>query len=246
MEAARSQRAMQYPNSWKQFAYGYWAKGHIQTRLNEWLPKLFGYHMLKLGGLSCELDTKLSNIPHQVAVDKSNTGRNIEAENNALPFIAKAFDVCIIANQLDYTDDPHRLLREIDRVLIDDGYLIITGVNPCSLMGIGRVFPWRKNTLPWNGRMFSPPRVRDWLGLLNYQIIESTCFGLVPNTKNRWYFAWLESQFATVLPLVGSLYFIVACKRTYPLNPIQPQWQRKKRLIPAQGLGCAMYHCDWL
>jgi hypothetical protein len=26
--------------------------------------------------------------------------------------------------------DPHRLLREVDRVLIDDGWLILSGFNP--------------------------------------------------------------------------------------------------------------------
>ena len=80
--------------------------------------------MLKLGGLSCELDSQISNIPHQVSLDKANPLRNIEAKNNELPFISKAFDVCIMANQLDYTEDPHRLLREIDRIMIDDGYLL--------------------------------------------------------------------------------------------------------------------------
>ena len=34
---------------------GPWVLESIQTRLDEWCPKLFGYHMLKLGGLSCEL-----------------------------------------------------------------------------------------------------------------------------------------------------------------------------------------------
>ena len=238
MKAARSQRTMQYPTRWDEFAYGDWAKKYLQTCIDDWLPKLFGFHMLKLGGLSCELDSTMSNIPHQVSVDKCNASRNIEAENNALPFISKAFDVCIIANQLDYTDDPHRLLREIDRVLIDDGHLIITGVNPCSLMGVGRVFPWRKNTLPWSGRMFSPSRVHDWLGLLNYEIIDSCCVGLLPSHKNRWYFNWLETSCCAVLPFIGSLYFIVACKRTYPLNPIHPVWKIKKGLAPVHGLSC--------
>ncbi|MGF1707836.1 methyltransferase domain-containing protein [Enterovibrio baiacu] len=232
MKPARSQRPLEYPYTWDQFAHGEWACAHIQTRLDEWLPKMFGYHMLKLGGLSCELVSGHCNIQHQVCIDKLNPLRNVESENYDLPFVDKAFDVCVLANQLDYSDDPHRLLREIDRVMIDDGYLVITGVNPSSIMGVGRLIPWRKNRMPWNGRMFTPLRVRDWLGVLNYEIVELSCFGLIPATKHRTCGVWFENACSGLLPAIGSLYFIVARKRTYPLKPIKPEWKLRKRLSP--------------
>ncbi|WP_016960040.1 methyltransferase domain-containing protein [Enterovibrio norvegicus] len=188
--------------------------------------------MLKLGGLSIELTSGHCNIHHQVCIDKLNPLRNVESESYELPFVDKAFDVCILANQLDYSDDPHRLLREIDRVMIDDGYLVISGVNPSSLMGIGRIIPWRKNQLPWNGRMFSPLRVRDWLGLLNYELVEMSCFGLIPVTKHRTCGVWFENACSGLLPAMGSLYFIVARKRTYPLKLIKAKLKLKKQLSP--------------
>ncbi len=232
MKPARSQRPIDYPYTWEQFAHGEWVCSLIQNRLDEWLPRLFGYHMLKLGGLSCELETLPCSISHQIFLDKLNPLRNLEADSYELPFIAKAFDTCLLANQLDYMDDPHRLLREIDRVMIDDGYLIISGVNPSSLMGIGRLIPWRKNTLPWNGRMFTPLRVRDWLGVLNYEIMEISCFGLIPETKQRTCGVWFENAFSDLLPAFGSVYFIVARKRAYPLTRMKSSWLPKKQLSP--------------
>ena len=52
-----------------------------------------------------------------------------------LPFLDKSADVCVLAHNLGYSSDPHRLLREADRVLIEDGWLIISGFNPLSLLG---------------------------------------------------------------------------------------------------------------
>ncbi len=232
MKPARSEKPLKYPVSWKEFDHGNWAKSQIQMRLDEWLPKLFGYHLLKLGGLSCELSTQHTNIQHQVGVDLSSNKYDVCAEYFELPFINKAFDSCLLINQLDFCQDPHRLLREIDRVIIDDGYLIISGVNPSSLVGIGQFIPRRKQRFPWNGRMFSPLRVIDWLGLLNYQVLDYSCFGLIPVTKERAYVAWLEHLFSDFAPAIGSLYFIVARKRTFPLNPIKRRWQLKKQLSP--------------
>ncbi len=40
---------------------------------------------------------------------------------------------------LAYSHDPHWLLREVDRVLIDDGWLIISGFNPFSLLGMAKL-----------------------------------------------------------------------------------------------------------
>ena len=236
MTPTRSQRPLHYPTSWEHFAYGEWAKTHIQMRLDEWLPKLFGYHMLKLGGLSCELATHACHIAHQVNVDLSNPLRNIVAENEKLPFFSKVFDACLIANQLDYTDDPHCLLREIDRLMMDDGYLIITGVNPTSVMGLGKMLPWRKSSLP--EQMYSPLRVGDWLSVLNYQVIETACFGLWPTEKHWFGGNWLEISASGLAPALGSLYFIVARKRTYPLKPIKPAWQRAKSFVPARANYC--------
>ncbi len=207
-------------------------RAHVQAQLDEWLPRLFGYHMLKLGGLSCELTTGYCNIRHQVHVDLKNPVRNMEAELHHLPFTDKAFDVCILANQLDFCQDPHRLLREIDRVMIDDGYLIVSGVNPASIMGVGALLPWRKNKMPWNGRMFTPYRIRDWLGVLNYQVMETTCIGLFPSTKNRTWGAWMEGALMPGLSGLASMYFIVCRKRTYPLKPIKPKWKVRKGLAP--------------
>ncbi len=232
MKPARSRKKLEKPHSWSQLKNGQWVSESIQTRLDEWCPKLFGYHLLKLGGLSCELSTCNSTIQHQVNLDIHNPLHNVIASSYDLPILEKSIDVVILSHQLDYVDDPHRLLREVDRVMIDDGYLIITGFNPVSLTGLASTMPWRKNNFPWSGRMFTPNRIKDWLSVLNYQVVDASSYALFPFQRNRTFWTWLENGIGEWASPFGSLYFIVARKRTYPLKPIKPHWKLKRKLTP--------------
>ena len=232
MKPARSEKKLETPHSWSQMKNGQWVCESIQTRLDEWCPKLFGYHMLKLGGLSCELASCNCNIQHQVHLDIQNPLHTVIADSGELPFLERSIDAVIVTHQLDYCNDPHRMLREVDRVLIDDGYIILTGFNPLSLTGLASFLPWRKRSLPWSGRMFTPNRIKDWLGVLNYQVVECDQYALFPMQKYRPLWTWLENGLGDYGRVFGSLYFIVARKRTYPLKPIKPHWRFKRRLSP--------------
>lgn len=232
MKPAHSKRKLENPYSWSQLKNGQWVSDSIQTRLDEWCPRLFGYHLLKLGGLSCELTSFNCNIQHQVSVDRHNPLHNVIADGQDLPFVEKSFDAVILAHQLDFCNDPHRLLREVDRVMIDDGYIIISGFNPISFIGLASFMPWRKNDLPWSGRMFTPARVKDWLSILNYQVIECDSYALFPMQNCRTMWTWLENGIGDWANVFGSAYFIVARKRTYPLKPIKPHWRLKRKLTP--------------
>ncbi len=232
LKPARITQKIEQPHSWQQLGNGQWVFDGIQMRMDEWSPKLFGYHMLKLGGLSCEVNTSLCTIPHQVNLDQTNPLHSVIADPFDLPFLEKSFDVVLLSHQLDYCQDPHRLLREVDRVMMDDGYLIVTGFNPISFSGLASLMPWRKNNLPWSGRMFTPSRVHDWLGLLNYQVIHCDRYAVYPNAKQRAVWTWMENISTRLAGPFGSLYFIVARKRTYPLKPIKPHWRLKRRFVP--------------
>ncbi len=232
MKPARIQKSFEQPYSWQQLKNGQWVCESIQTRLDEWCPKLFGYHMLKLGGLSCEFSTLNCNIKHQVNLDIENPLHSVVADAYDLPFIEKSIDSVVLTHQLDYCSDPHRLLREVDRIIIEDGYLIITGFNPFSLVGLASFLPWRKNNLPWSGRMFTPNRIRDWLGVLNYEVVHCDQYALFPYKRPALLVSWLENGLGNIATPFGSVYFIVAKKRTYPVRPIKPHWKLKRRLSP--------------
>ncbi|SUC20518.1 Methyltransferase domain [Proteus mirabilis] len=80
-------------------------------------------------------------VSHQVNVTTTTTNTDVMASLNYLPFENKSVDVCLMAHVLDYSADPHWLLREADRVLVDDGWIILSSFNPISLLGIGKCTP---------------------------------------------------------------------------------------------------------
>ncbi|OAN18752.1 SAM-dependent methyltransferase [Photobacterium jeanii] len=232
MKPARTLKPIEAPSTWAQVKHGEWMADQLQAQLDEWCPKLFGYHMLKLGGLSCELASGHCNIQHQVCIDQYNPLHNLIADPLNLPFIEKSFDACLLAHQLDYCNDPHRLLREVDRVMVDDGYLIISGCNPVSWLGVKGLLPWNRKKYPWCGQMFMPMRIEDWLGVLNYEVVYSEQFAVLPATRHLMCSTWVESALAEHLPSLAGLYFIVARKRTYPLKPIKPTWKLRRQFTP--------------
>ena len=67
-----------------------------------------------------------------------------------LPFEAQSVDLIVMPHTLEFTSDPHRLLREAERVLMPEGQLIILGFNSLSLWGA------RQSLGKMTGRPFVP------------------------------------------------------------------------------------------
>ncbi len=140
-------------------------------------------------------------------------GLQVIADAYQLPFAAKSVDACLLAHTLSYADDPHRMLREVDRILIDDGWLVISSFNPFSLLGLGKLVPGLRHRQPYVSRMFTQMRLLDWLSLLNYEVLHQSRFHVLPWHRKGGKFL------CTHLPALGCMSVIVARKRTLPLTP---------------------------
>ena len=145
---------------------------------------------------------------------------------DALPFDASSLDLVVLPHALELARDPHRTLREVERVLVPEGRVLIIGFNPASLwgtrQGLGRMRrrlglgPEHGLFLPRAGEFIGYRRLRDWLRLLSFEV-ESGRFGcyIPPVTSARWLqrFAWMENAGDRWWPVFGALYYIVAVKR---------------------------------
>lgn len=159
---------------------GEYYRAALEQQLQPWWPKLFGFHLLKIGSLSAELTTDKCAISHQVNVGMSGAALQVRADVYQLPFAAKSVDACLLAHSLPYADDPHRMLREVDRILVDDGWLVISAFNPFSLLGLAKLVPRLRQRQPYASRMFTQMRLLDWLSLLNYEVLCQTRFHVLP------------------------------------------------------------------
>ena len=244
MKPALAFRQPHYPKSWQDLPNGGAILAAIETSLQPWWQKFFGYHLLKIGALSNEISCQQSHIKHHVsccvereADDQEGTKTDIIGELDDLPILEHSVDVCLLSHVLEFSLDPHHVIREANRVLIPNGYLVITGFNPFSLAGLNRFIPYRKKQTPWDENFFSPMRVKDWLHLMGFEIIaderslHSSLVGKVSEHSVANYWRKFANNYLTSL---GSVYVIIAKKRVLPLTPIKPKWQIRAQFNPVK------------
>ncbi|SFC14222.1 class I SAM-dependent methyltransferase [Pseudoalteromonas denitrificans] len=241
MKPALSFQYAPKPQSWQEFPHGDHLQNEIEQKISKWLPRIFGYHFLKLGDLSGQLDTQACCIKHQICVAPECNRAGVLAEIDELPFAEHSVDGCLLSHCLEYYSDPHHILRETQRVLLPGGYIILTGFNPFSFCGLARLLPFSRQKLPWSGRFFTPARVKDWLNLLGFEIINDEKFiysSLARGSRLSRFEPWKDFCQQYFKP-IGSVYMIVARKRVSPLTPIKPKWHaRPPQFAPAvKGVG---------
>ncbi|KQN63019.1 MULTISPECIES: methyltransferase domain-containing protein [unclassified Erwinia] len=223
MKPAKTRQIRPVPTQWAQMPCGEFYRDALSHHLQPTLAKLYGFHLLKIGSLSAEIATDACGISHQVNVGESGDNLQVIASPLSLPFESKSVDACLLAHTLAWSSDPHRILREVDRVLIDDGWMIISGFNLFSVLGVGKLIPGVHRKMPWNSRMFTTLRLLDWLSLLNYEVVQRSGFQVLPWSRQG------GKVISTHLPALGCMHMIVARKRTFPLtrNPAKRSAARR-------------------
>jgi SAM-dependent methyltransferase len=238
MKPALAFREPQFPSTWQALPNGEIIRKTIELTLAPWWQKFFGYHLVKLGALSCEINSVGSTIKHQINLSTNHLGSDVIADIDDLPLQAQSVDVCLLSHVLEFSIDPHHVVREANRILIPNGYLVITGFNPLSLAGLNRFIPYRRQNTPWDAHFFSPLRIKDWLHLMGFEIITDQRF-LPTSLTGKLSEQSLTSpwhNFANrYLTTFGSVYIIIAKKRVLPLTPVKPIWQIQTSFEPVKA-----------
>ena len=242
MKPALAFRQPHYPNSWQDLPDGELILEEINRQLSPWWYKFFGYHLLKIGTLSGAINSEECSIRNQVTLSTSKMIGDVMADIDDLPFLEHSVDVSILSHALEFALDPHHVVREANRVLIPNGYLVLTGFNPISLAGLNKLIPHRRKQSPWNERFFSPMRVKDWLHLMGYEILsDQRCIhstlgsNTLENKSGENGFSQHWQRFADkYFSNLGSVYVIIAKKRVLPLTPIKPKWKLQPAFRPGK------------
>ena len=213
--------------------------------LDESLPDLFGYFLLQCGCPEIKAETgagkwlKSSRVSTQICLDYDiNQGVNCQTNLAHLPVKSDSIDIIILPHVLDFSIEPHQVLREAERVLIAEGHIVILGFNPWSVWNIVRLFLFWTKQAPWNARFLAASRVMDWLALLGFDVVQCKGYFYQPPvqseslSKKMGFFGNVIQRF---LPKFGAGYVLVARKRVETLTPIRPRW-RSRRQVVANGL----------
>ncbi|MDY7544888.1 class I SAM-dependent methyltransferase [Glaciimonas sp. CA11.2] len=157
-----------------------------------------------------------------------------------LPFASQSLDLVVLPHVLEFAAEPHQVLREVERVLIPEGQVIICGFNPASLWGIrqstGRLSG--AHFLPQNAEFISLLRLKDWLKLLNMEVNRGR-FGCYapPCATAKWLnrFSFMEKAGNRWWPYFGATYIVQAIKRVKGMHLIGPAFS-KKAIKAANGV----------
>jgi SAM-dependent methyltransferase len=211
---------------------------------------VFGYRALQLG--LAGLDTLHNNrMPHRWLAHSSGlalreavtaqAGRSaMVTDFDALPFAENSLDLVTLPHALELCPDPHGTLSEVQRVLIPEGRVIISGLNPASLWGLRqrRTQVYRRLGLsgtyvPGSHEWIGYWRLRDWLRLLSFEV-ESVRFGCYrPSLENPVWLdrmAWLDRVGRRWWPIFGGVYFVVAVKRVRGMKLMSQAWKQAPKI----------------
>jgi SAM-dependent methyltransferase len=209
---------------------------------------IFGYHALQMG--LPELDVLQANrMPHKwLALSEAQAAESLLKPDlicdfSALPFEENSLDLVVLPHSLELNVDPHTTLREVERVLVPEGKVVICCLNPASLWGLRqrRAHVYRRLGfgelyLPDAGDFIGYWRLRDWLRLLSFEVETSSfgCYRPALSTE-KWLerFSWMDAVGERSWPIFGAVYFIVAVKRVRGVRMIEPAWRRARRVATA-------------
>ena len=247
---------------WLQSPPGRYLLDWEQAQLDHTVTDLFGFHALQLG-LPDLAGLRANRMPHRwVASDSPrqpellrlpeadgllstlmplDAGSALHCDFDALPFPNQSLDLVLLPHTLELARDAHDTLREVERVLVPEGRVVIVGFNPTSLWGLRQqVGQWRQRLggdsplyLPSAGEFIGYRRVRDWLRLLGFEV-ERGRFGCwrppLRSEAGLARFGWMEAAGARGWPVLGAVYMVEAVKRVRGMRLVG--LARRQKLTP--------------
>jgi len=203
--------------------------------VEEALDGIFGEEMLQLGhwgGARTFLRFSRTHRTTLIAEEVSDDAPSAVGQLHRLPVASDSIDSVLLPHTLDYSDRPHAILREVDRVLRSDGHLVILGFRPGGLWGLRRLIPGAAMP-PGADHLLPDRRLRDWLKLLDMRIHGITGYFFrwpLPGLKGAASLKW-ERRGRRWWPEVSACYMLTAQKRVSTLTPVRPVWSKKPKVV---------------
>jgi SAM-dependent methyltransferase len=240
---------------WLETQAGSYVRAWEQARLDALTADIFGFNAIQIGLPQIDalranrMQCKFITDTHLPAVDADEAGGAaapriaVVHDFAELPFASQSLDLVVLPHVLEFATEPHQVLREVERVLIPEGQLIVCGFNPTSLWGLRQVAGRLTGShfLPLDGEFIRLSRLKDWLKLLNMEVNRGH-FGCYapPLTSAKWLdrFAFMEKAGDRWWPYFGAVYIVQAIKRVNGMRLIGPAWSKKSSKA-AQGVPVA-------
>ena len=214
-----------------------------QHVVNQLLPSLFGYHLLQMSVSEAVDLTHDSPIHHRVSlITRSPADQAMQKKGclvsdfDQLPIESDSVDVVLLHHVLDFSPHPHQVLKEVNRILIPRGHVIIIGFNPFSLFGLWKVFASLfTNHTQWRYSSIAKRRLFDWFKLLDLEKAKVLHTFFRPPCASAALLrrlSFLEKAGNKLSAPFGGAYVVLARKDVGAIIPIKAPWEKNsKRLM---------------
>ena len=147
MDSAASEKSIIALDGWLKSPAGIYVRQWEQACLDELTADIFGYNAVQVGlpqidalaanrmANKWQAATRMSNLD-ELALAAGNKQIAVALDFAELPFASQSLDLVVLPHVLEFAAEPHQVLREVERVLIPEGQVIICGFNPASLWGL--------------------------------------------------------------------------------------------------------------
>lgn len=224
--------------SWFQSPQGRYVLAWEQRQVDNAVDDIFGFHAVQVGLPGVDF-LRENRIPLKVRAGLE-AGCTLGASPIHLPLASHSVDLLVLPHVLEFSPNPHQILREAERVLMPEGQIVISGFNPLSLWGLkrrlGASLGRDRGNFPWNGRFIGLLRLKDWLTLLGFEL-NGGRFGCYapPFAQVKWLerFTFMEKAGDRWWPIAGGTYVVRAVKRNLGMRLVTPPWRDQKMKRPA-------------
>ncbi|MDX8379022.1 MAG: methyltransferase domain-containing protein [Gallionella sp.] len=195
---------------------------------------IFGYNAVQLGLPEYNFLGN-SRIP-LCFCGSDQAGASVRLCGEELPLASASLDLLVMPHVLEFSKQPHAILREVERVLMPEGSVLISSINPHSLWGVYRALGRRKS-YPWCGHFIVLSRMKDWLALLGFEVVGGSFAAYAPPFhQKKWLVCceFMEAAGDRWWAVSGGVYFVHAIKRVPGVRLIKPKWNKGlvNKLLP--------------
>ena len=215
-------------SGWLSTPQGEYVLGWELAQYDSAVDDVFGFRAVQVG--LPEVDFLRQNrIPYRFSLALE-PGARLAADPLQLPLASQSVDLIVLPHVLEFHAHPHEVLREVERVLMPEGHVVISGFNTASLWRVRQLFTFEKNS-PWDAKFIGLLRLREWLRLLGFEL-NGGMFGCYapPFRQRSWLerFAFMEKAGARWWPITGGIYVVRAVKRVQGMRLVTPDWRKER------------------
>lgn len=152
-----------------------------------------------------------------------------------LPLANESVDMVVLHHLLEFVENPHTVLREVERLIVPHGKLVICSINPWSPLALRGLMGRLKRSAMWQNHSLSINRINDWLSLLGFETADVRYgFHRLPISSPSFFMN--HRPFSPSMPM-GGVFVLSATKYRAPLTPAAEVRKRAKILRHPSMLG---------